>query len=113
MNTKEIKSGAILSYLLIFANTFYGLFFVPFLISRLGQGEYGVYKIIQSFSGQLSIASFGISTFIVRNIVYFKTQNEEEKKENFLFFAIRFTFIAALFILACGGGMYPFLDKIS
>lgn len=108
----QIKVGAIISYLNIILNILFTMLLTPFLIGGLGDSEYGVYKIIQSFSGQLSIASFGISTLIVRNIVYFKTQNEEEKKENFLFFAIIFTFIVALFILACGGGMYPFLDKI-
>ena len=55
MNTKQIKAGAVFSYLLILTNTFYGLFFVPFLISRLGQGEYGVYKIIASLIGSVTI----------------------------------------------------------
>ena len=35
MNSKEIKNGAMLSYLLIIVNTCYGLFFTPFLISSL------------------------------------------------------------------------------
>lgn len=46
MNTKELKAGAIFSYLLIIANTLYALIFTPFLISALGDGEYGVYKIM-------------------------------------------------------------------
>ena len=42
MNIKEIKRGVILSYALIVVNTFTGLFLTPFLISSLGDGEYGI-----------------------------------------------------------------------
>ena len=32
MNTKELKAGAIFSYLLIIANTLYALIFTPFFV---------------------------------------------------------------------------------
>lgn len=83
MNTKEIKSGAILSYLLIFVNTLYGLIFVPFLISRLGQGEYGVYKIISSLIGSVTILDLGIGGTILRYIAKFNAEKDKKNLSNF------------------------------
>ena len=40
------------------------LFFTPFLISSLGDAEYGIYRIVQSFAGSLSIMTFGIGTLV-------------------------------------------------
>lgn len=83
MNTKEIKSGAIISYLLIFINTLYGLAFVPFLISRLGQGEYGVYKIISSLISSVTILDLGIGGTILRYIAKFNAEKDEKNLSNF------------------------------
>lgn len=106
----QYKSGAVLSYLNIILNMAISIFFIPFLISSLGESEYGVYKIVQSFSGQLSIMSFGIATLIVRNTVFFNAKKQKEEKENFLFFAFLATYIFAAIILVAGGIMYGAID---
>ncbi|WP_278453838.1 hypothetical protein, partial [Thomasclavelia spiroformis] len=54
------KAGVILSYVSIVLNMLISLFFTPFLISSLGDAEYGIYRIVQSFAGSLSIMTFGI-----------------------------------------------------
>ncbi len=109
---KQMKIGAIISYFNIVLNMVVSVFLTPFLISSLGSAEYGVYRIIQSFAGQLSIASFGISTLIIRNIVYFNEKKQQKEKENFLFFAKIITFALALLILLVGGIMHGSLDVI-
>lgn len=79
----QIKIGTILSYFNIVLNMVVNIFFIPFLISSLGESEYGVYKIVNSFSGQLMIMTFGIGALVTRNIVYFDTQKKKKDKENF------------------------------
>lgn len=108
----QIGIGTIISYLNIVLNMIISIFFTPFLISSLGAGEYGVYRIVQSFSGQLSIMSFGIAALIVRNIVYYNTKKLKIEKENFLFLAMLISYILGFLILLAGGGLYLFIDKI-
>ena len=107
---KEI--GTIISYLNITLNMVISIFFTPFLISSLGNSEYGVYRIVQSFSGQLSIMSFGISALIVRNIIYYDTKKLKKEKENFLFMAIIISYILGFIIFLIGSGLYLSIDKI-
>lgn len=108
----QIKSGAIISYLNIILNMGISIFFTPFLIRSLGESEYGVYRIVQSFSGQLSIMSFGIATLIVRNLVFYETKKKKTEKENFLFFALVATYILAAAILMVGAIMYFMIDGL-
>lgn len=106
---KQIRVGAIIAYINIALNLVVNLFLTPFLIKSLGDSDYGVYKIIQSFSTQLSIISFGIATLVTRNVVYYNTLGHEKKeiKENFLFMSrVISTILAA--IVACGGTLLYF-----
>lgn len=101
----QMKTGALISYFNMALNMLVSIFLTPFLISSLGDGEYGVYKVMQSFAGQLSILSFGISALVVRNIVYYNTRKEQRQKENFMFMALLITYILASLILFVGAGM--------
>ena len=110
--TKHFKLGAVLSYLSIVLNMVISLFFTPFLIKSLGDSEYGVYKVVQSFSGHLAIMSFGVATLIVRNLVFFSETERREEKENFLFFALVATYSLATLIIVVGMGMFFLIDPI-
>lgn len=109
---KQRELGTIISYLNIIFNMMISIFFTPFLISSLGSSEYGVYRIVQSFSGQLSIMSFGIAALIIRNIIYYDTKELKEEKENFLFMAILISYILGFLIILVGSGLYLSLDTI-
>ncbi len=105
----QIKLGAIIAYINIVLNFMVNLLLTPFLISSLGDSDYGVYKIIQSFSSQLSIISFGIATLVTRNVVYYNTlgSGKKEEKENFLFMTRLISYILAI-IVACSGAVLFF-----
>ena len=107
---KEIKIGSVIAYINIFLNMIVNVFLTPFLISSLGNSEYGVYKVIQSFSAQLAIMSFGVSTIVIRNIVYYTTQNKNKEKENFIFMANIISIILALLVVAVGAILYQSID---
>ncbi len=108
----QFKIGAIMSYLNIILNMAISIFLTPFILGRLGDSEYGVYKIIQSFAGQLSIMSFGVATLIVRYIVVYNTQGKQKEKENFLFFAKLVTYILSVIIALVGVIMYVSIDSV-
>ncbi|UZN00440.1 oligosaccharide flippase family protein [Lysinibacillus sp. MHQ-1] len=65
---KEIKIGAILSYLTIGCTMISSLLFTPLMISLLGQKEFGLYSLMIVLVGYLSILDLGLGNAIVRYI---------------------------------------------
>lgn len=102
---RQLEAGAVISYLNIALNMAISIFLTPFLLSALGDVEYGVYKTIQSFVGPLTIVSFGIAPLIVRNIVLYDQKEQKKEKENFLFFAKGATFASGLLMVLIGAVM--------
>lgn len=108
MNSKRI--GLIISYINILLKIIFTIFLTSYLLKNLGAREYGIYKIINSFAGQLSIMSFGTSIIITRNIVYFNLKNDEKSKTNFLFMSIVISFLLMIFLFIVGIILYYFID---
>lgn len=109
---KQIGAGALIAYVNIFINMFISVFLTPFIIGKLGSSEYGVYKIVSSFSANLGIISFGIASLVARNIVYYNTKNQQREKENFLFMAEIEAALLALLVVICGAGLYILIEPI-
>lgn len=102
MNAKSLKIGAVFSYLLIAFNTFYGLFFTPFLVTTLGDGEYGVYKIIASLVGSFSILDLGIGSTMLRYIAKFNAEDDKKNLTNFSAMGFfQATVLSAVMIVIC------------
>ena len=108
----EKKLGAILSYTNIILNMCISVFFTPFLIRSLGDAEYGLYRVIQSFAGQFVIMTLGMSTIVSRNIVYYNETNKKEEKENFLAMAMIISGILVAILLGIGIIVYFNINNI-
>jgi len=107
------KTSAVFSYLSIFLNLFTSIFFTPFLISSLGDAEYGLYKVVQSFASQLSIMSFGIGTLVTVMIAKYNAKKESDvEKENFLAMEIIVSATLTLIVLVVGCLLLGFLDSL-
>lgn len=96
------KAGIIISYLNIILNMCINIFFTPFLISSLGQEEYGLYRIVQSLIGQLSIMTFGMSALVTRNIAYYDAKGQQKEKENFLSLALMISVFLSIIVFIAG-----------
>ena len=59
------KSGAVLSYFSIIASTLVQLLYTPLLIRMLGQSEYGLYSLVASVIGYLTVLDLGFGNAIV------------------------------------------------
>ncbi len=83
------KWGAILSYVNIFATMLVGLGYTPVMLRLLGQAEYGLYSLVGSVVGYLSVLDMGLGNTIVRytakNRVDGSVQREAEMNGLFLF----------------------------
>lgn len=84
--TKEnqVKVGAIISYILIILNSFYGVVMTPFIIKSLGADEYGVYKTIAALSSSMMIMDFGIGGTVQRYVAKYRADNKENEIPNFM-----------------------------
>lgn len=88
--SKNRKLGAILSYVSIIASTVISLIYTPFMIKSLGQSEYGLYSLINSVIGYLTLLDLGFGNAIVVYTSRYRAQKkyEEEKKLHGMFFVI-------------------------
>lgn len=106
MNQKRI--GILVSYANLFVGMVVNVFLAPYLIYVLGDVDYSMYKVMQSFAGPLSMFHFGISTIVTRCIVrYDNSENyTKEDKENTLALSYLSSIILVLFIIVAGAIMY-------
>ena len=88
--SKQRKVGAILSYVSIIVSTLVQLVYTPFLIRMLGQSEYGLYSLVYSIIGYLTVLDLGFGNAIVVYTAKYRAQKkyDEEKKLHGMFFVI-------------------------
>lgn len=87
---KEIKIGAILSYVIIVVNMLIGVLYTPILTAKLGQTEYGLYSLVTSVISYLTILDFGFGNAIIIYTTRYRNKNEKDKEQKLhgMFFII-------------------------
>ena len=81
MKNNQRKIGAILSYVSIFASTAVQLLYTPFLVSKLGQSEYGLYSLVSSIIGYLTVLDLGFGNAIIVHTAKYRATGEKEKEQ--------------------------------
>lgn len=109
---KQVKFGAIFSYILIFLNATYGMFLTPYILNNVGDISYGVYKTISSLTSAFMVIDSGVGATIMRYVAKYRADEREDKIPNFLFMGLCQTGIICAIILALTGGAYFFIDDI-
>ncbi len=99
-DSTQRKLGALLSYVSIFVSTLVQLLYTPLLIKSLGQSEYGLYSLISSVIGYLTVLDLGFGNAIVVFTSKYRAQGkyEEEKKLHGMF-QIIYIIIAIISVL--------------
>lgn len=108
----QLKKGALLSYVTIILTNGIGLLLTPFMIGKLGDSEYGLYTLIGSLIGYISVLDLGLSNTIVRFVAKYKARNDRESEENFLATTILIYGAIAAVIVVSGAVLYFNLDTI-
>ncbi len=111
MARNEVKYGALLSYVLIFANSIYGMIIAPFILSTVGTSEYGVYKAIGAMVASVSVLEMGIGNTMQRYIARFHALKDRNSAENFSAMGFIQACVMATLILFLSGGLYLTLDS--
>lgn len=88
--SNERKKGAILSYVSIAVGTLIQLLYTPLLIRMLGQSEYGLYSLVNSIIGYLTVLDLGFGNAIVVFTAKYRAQKkfDEERKLHGMFFVV-------------------------
>lgn len=112
MSTKQLKTGVILSYILIILNIIIGLVYTPVMIKLLGQNEYGLYTLVGSVVSYLSLFSLGFTGSYLRFYARYKSKQDIDSinRLNGMFFTI--FMIMGVFALICGFILSEFTDEI-
>ena len=84
MKLNQVKTGAVLSYLLIICGSLYGFVITPYIISHLGNEEYGVYKTIAALAGSVMVLDVGLGNTVMRYVAKYRASNEEYKISEFV-----------------------------
>ena len=74
---KQMTFGVVLSYITIAAELLTGLLYTPLVLRLLGQSQYGIYSLVTSFTGYLTIFNAGANAAYIR----FYVQTKETDKE--------------------------------
>lgn len=96
----QLKVGVILSYVSILLTIFSGLIYTPFMLNLLGQSEYGLYSLIGSIVGYLSVLDMGFGNAIVRYTARNRTLRDRSHESNINgMFLILYSIIGIITIL--------------
>lgn len=80
-SNSERKHGVVLSYVSIITSTLVQLIYTPFLTRMLGQSEYGLYSIVASIIGYLTVLDLGFGNAIVVYTAKYRSKNEYDKEK--------------------------------
>ena len=81
--SKQLKIGAILSYLSIAVNIFAGLVYTPWMVNQIGKSHYGLYTLANSLIS-LFLVDFGLSSATARFVSKYRAEGDQNKIDNFL-----------------------------
>ena len=104
-NSKQLKSGALLSYFTIAFNMISGLIYTPWMITQIGQSSYGLYTLATSLI-TLFVMDFGLGGVVSRFISKFNAEGKRDTVNNFmglvykLYLAIDALILSALVIVS-------------
>lgn len=108
----QLKKGALLTYVNVLLTNVIGLVLTPFIIRELGDSEYGLYVLIGSFVGYLSLMNLGVNNAIIRFIAKYKAKNDKKGELEFLGTTIWVYMFISFILVVMGLILYFNLESI-
>ena len=108
---RQLKFGALISYLAIFINTITALVYLPWMARKIGQSNYALYNLAYSFV-QIFLSDFGLSASAARFLAKYRAERQEEKSSVLLSMITKLYTFIDLIIAGILIVLYFFLDQI-
>lgn len=110
-SSKQIKLGAVLSYVTIAFNMIAGLIYTPWMLDKIGQSNYGLYTLTTSFI-TLFVMDFGMSAAVSRFVSKYHAMDDQDAMNNFLGLVYKLYFLIDMIILVLLVALYFFVGRI-
>jgi O-antigen/teichoic acid export membrane protein len=110
-SSRQIKLGAIMSYVAIFFNIIAGIIYTPWMIHQIGESNYGLYTLAITLISFFTI-DFGLGQAVSRFLSKYNVEMDERKKRDFLGITFKIYLILDLFIFLTLVLAYLFVDII-
>lgn len=94
---KQIRYGAIMAYTGILVNILAGLIYTPWMINKIGQGNYGLYTLSVSLIS-LFVMDFGLGAAVTRFLSKYNSKGDQESINNLLGVVYKLFFLIDLVI---------------
>lgn len=109
---KQIRIGAVISYIAIGLNIVSGLIYTPWMIHQIGDSNYGLYTLATSIISMFTI-DFGMSSAIARFISKYRAEEKEERINSFLGMIYKLYILIDAFLLLALVFVYIFIDRFA
>ena len=110
-SSKQIKLGAIFSYIAIAFNMIAGLIYTPWMIEQIGQQNYGLYTLATSLI-TMFVMDFGMGAAVARFVSRYNAKGDQEGVNNFLGVVYKLYILIDAVIFLVLIGVYFFIDII-
>ncbi len=110
------KIGAILQYVQLAASTLISFAYTPYMLSKLGKAEYGLYNLSNSIISYLSLLTMGMQSSYIRFYARAKCQDDKEETDGkiaslnghylLIFFVIMLVALGAGLILSFNANIF-------
>lgn len=110
-SSKQIKLGALMSYFTIAFNIIAGLIYTPWMITKIGQSNYGLYTLATSLI-TMFVMDFGMSAAVTRFVSKYNAEGNSQKVNDFLGVVYKMYLIIDAVILAALIVVYFLIDII-
>lgn len=110
-SNKQLKIGAVLSYFAIGINIISALIYSPWMLSKIGSGDYGLYTLATSLINMF-LLDFGISSAVSRFVSKYIAEGKQERVNQLLGIVFKLFLGMAVIISVALIVIYFFIDKI-
>ena len=112
MKNKQILVGSILHYTLLVLQTLSAFALTPFIISRLGDGTFGIYRITVSIVAYMGVLNFGFGNATLRFLTEIRANNDIKREKEFLTVVKMFNLAAVGLAILAGFVLYLFIPRV-
>lgn len=110
-SSKQIKFGAVLSYVAIAFNIISGLLYTPWMVETIGKSQYGLYTLANSLI-TMFLVDFGLSSATGRYLSKYNAEGNQEAAERFLGAVYKLYLLIDAVIFSILLVLFFFLDQI-
>lgn len=107
----QLKMGALLSYFTMAFNIVAGLIYVPWMVAKIGQADYGLYTLANSLIA-IFMLDFGLGSAVSRYIAKYRAEGRIEDIRNIMGIIYKLYILIDAVILAVLAVLYFFLGTI-